>query len=239
MADANPVASDWASASADVDMTESPVLPPVPGSSSFAQVVRRSRTDSVSSQASHTSRESDSAELFANHDRMTDFEREHYHPLNILPSRPCSAVFRPPDKDMSSADIFKELREIDIPVTAVRCLQRNPSGYAIISFSTSAYRKTFLDKSPWIRRRSTNNVPAGTVSSDITYVTVYDAPYELPDPAIEYRLRHFGSIVSSRRSKVPGFSGVQNGLRVYGMNLSESVPSFLRFGRYLLRVWHP
>lgn len=111
-------------------------------------MVRRSRADSVSSHASYTTRVSDSAKLFANHDRMTDFEREHYHPLNILPSRPCLAVFRPPDKDMSSADIFKELREIDIPVTAVRCLQRNPSGYAIISFSTSVYRKTFLDNSP-------------------------------------------------------------------------------------------
>lgn len=77
------------------------------------------------------------------------------------------------------------------------------------------------------------------VSSDITYVTVYDAPYELPDPAIKYRLRHFGSIVSSRRSKVLGFSAVPNGLQVYGMNLSESVPSFLLFGHYLLRVWHP
>ena len=231
MATANPVAPDWASASAaaDVDMSESSDLPAIPASSLFADVVRRSRMESVSS--SFVSQVSDDGELFANHDRMTDFEREHYHPLNILPSRPCSAFFRPPDKELSSADIFKELQQIDNPVSAVRCLQRNPSGHAFITFSTSAYRKKFLDKSPWIPRRSNNYVlNTNHSSSDITYVTVYDAPYELPDSALQYRLRHFGAIFSSRCSKVPGLSGVQNGLRDLEWSLRKVCLPFFVLG---------
>ena len=89
MATANPVAPDWASASAsaDIDMGEDSDLLVVPGSSLFVEVVCRSRTDSASSFASQVS---DGDELVANHNRMTYFERGHYRSLNILPCRPCS-----------------------------------------------------------------------------------------------------------------------------------------------------
>ena len=114
-------------------------------------------------------------------------------------------------------------------MSAVCCLQRNPSGLAFITFSTSAYRKKFLDKSPWIPRSSNNYVPnTNHSSSDITYVTVYDAPYELPDSALQYRLCHFGSIVSTHCSKVLGFSGVQNGLRDLEWSLRKvNLPFFV------------
>ena len=256
MSSDNTGARDWASVadadmfeSSDVPMLDSSTLPDVPGSNSYANVVRRSRrnrTSSVSSDVIHVSVDSrgtsssfaDFGEFADNNDRMTNFEREHWHANNILPSRPCSAFFRPPDKNISSTDVFKSLNSIGIPVTAVRCLQRNPSGHAFLTFSTSDYCKRFLQQSPWIPRR--NNTGSSLPRADgVTYVTIYDAPFELSDQALEYRLSPFGSVVSKRRSRVPGYSNVLNGHRVFGMKLNQSIPSFLRFGRFLVRVWHP
>ena len=255
MSSDNTGARDWASVadsemleSSDVPMLDSSTLPDVPGSNSYANVVRRSRrnrTFSVSSDVSHVSVDSrgtsssfaDFGEFADNNDRMTNFEREHWHANNILPSRTCSAFFRPPDKSISSTDVFKSLNSIGIPVTAVRCLQRNPSGHAFLTFSTSDYCKRFLQKSPWIPRR--NNTGSSLPSAvGVTYVTIYDAPFELSDQALEYRLSPFGSVVSKRRSRVPGYSNVL-GHRVFGMKLNQSIPSFLRFGRFVVRVWHP
>ena len=148
------------SMSTDVHMSESP-LPHRPGSVSYANVVRRSRrhrTDSVSSNVTQVSVDSrgtsssfaDFSEYSDDHDRMTDFERNHWSPNNILPARPCSAFFRPPDKNTSSTDIFKELNSIGIAVSSVRCLQRNSSGVAFLTFSSSDVCKRFLQQFPWI-----------------------------------------------------------------------------------------
>lgn len=73
-------------------------------------------------------------------------------------------------------------------------------------------------------------------SRRLTYVNVYDAPYELPDSAIEARLRPYGKIFAHRRGKFQGYPDVFNGVRHLRIALEDDIPCFLRFGRFQVRV---
>ena len=170
--------------------------------------------------------------------RMSSFERSHYHPLNILPSRQRSAFFNLPDKEVTAFDIFLDLLAISIPADAVQSLQRNPSGHAFITFSTKQYCNLFLQKSKFIVCRQHHPDSARPASNNVTYVAAYDAPHELPDSAIHHRLERYGSVLSSRWCKLQTHPNVYNGIRSFACDLNEPVPSFLRFGPYLLRINH-
>ena len=56
-----------------------------------------------------------------------------------------------------------------------------------ITFSSSRYRKRFLSRSSFVVNQ--RPVVVHPEHSPVTFVTVYDTPYELPDPALEYRLQ--------------------------------------------------
>ena len=60
----------------------------------------------------------------------------------------------------------------------------------------------------------------------------------MSDEAIRNHLSRFGVVRSSRRCKLQTMPGIFNGIRGFGMEISEPVPSFLRFGRYLVRLKH-
>ena len=63
---------------------------------------------------------------------LTEFEREHFHPLNVTPERPCMAYFNVGDNAIATKEIFEALRKDDIPVQALCCLQRQPNGSVLI-----------------------------------------------------------------------------------------------------------
>ena len=60
----------------------------------------------------------------------------------------------------------------------------------------------------------------------------------MSDEAIRNRLSQFGVVRSSRRCKLQNMPGIFNGIRVFGMEISKPIPSFMRFGRYLVRLKH-
>ncbi|KAJ7360261.1 zinc finger protein [Desmophyllum pertusum] len=74
--------------------------------------------------------------------------------------------------------------------------------------------------------------------SPLCYLTVYDAPHELPDSAITHRLSPFCDVISFRRGKHAADRGVSNGLRHYRVLIKAAIPSFLRFGKFLVRLYH-
>ena len=157
---------------------------------------------------------------------LSSFEQQHFHPLNVTPDRPCSAFFRASEEYFSKA-IINICIAIGIPAVAVKCLQRRSSGEAMIIFSTEDYCNLFLAESAFSssRRRSTSN----SASEDLEYLTIFDAPHELPDSAIEQRLKPFCQVISKRRNCVQGFPEVCNGIRTYRVRLHKSVPCYLRF----------
>ena len=152
--------------------------------------------------------------------------------MNILPERPCTAHFVLPAKDTPLSQVFTDFKNCGIRAAGVRCLQRSPNGFVSVTFCTSEYRDCFLRQSSFISRRARRN------SSSFTFVVIYDAPYELLDEALSHRLSHYGSVHGIRRCGLQGYDGIHSGTRVARMELSESIPSFMRFGRKVRRIKH-
>lgn len=169
------------------------------------------------------------------HRFLSDFEREHFHPLNVTPDRPCTAFFNA-SSQLTSKEIFDSLARDGIAASAVRCLQRKPNGNVMITFTNPEHCLRFLDRSSFIIRRS--KFTTHPASGRLTYLTVYDAPYELPDPAIEHRLKPYCTVYTTRRGKLQGYPNVYNGMRHYRVELKSSVPCYLRFGKFQLRFYH-
>ena len=165
---------------------------------------------------------------------LSEFEKEHFHRENVMPDRPYTAFFTAPAASFTTKDIFDALLTDGIPASAVRCLQRSPNGNVLVTFASKQYRDLFLRRSSFVVRRERYVTHPG--SRRILFVTIYDAPHELPDSAIEHRLSRYGRIFSSRRGKVPGYPDVFNGLRHLRMELNTHVPCFLHFGKFQIRV---
>lgn len=166
---------------------------------------------------------------------LTDLEREHFHPLNVTPDCPLTCFFRV-NEQLTAKDLFDSFLRDGIPTTAVRCLQRKPTGEVLVTFSTAEYASRFLQRSTLIVRRS--RYMTHPSNGALTFLTIYDAPYEMPDSAIEERLKPYCTVFSRRRGTVQGYSLVSNGNRHYRVALKSSVPCYMRFGRHLLRFYH-
>ena len=60
----------------------------------------------------------------------------------------------------------------------------------------------------------------------------------MSDEAIRNHLSQFGAVRSSRGCKLQTMPGIFNGISVFAMEISKPIPSFLRFGRYLVPSKH-
>ena len=71
----------------------------------------------------------------------------------------------------------------------------------------------------------------------LTYLQVYDAPYELPDLAIIHRLSQNCDVILYRRGHFtqPGWEHVHYGVRHSRVHIKRNIPSFLRFDRYYVQ----
>ena len=170
---------------------------------------------------------------------LTDFEREHFHPHNVTPDRPCTAFFRAGSL-ITSKHILDSLRGDGIPPNAVRCLQRKPTGEVLITFTTAEYCRQFLDNSAFFVRSYgyRRGYPAHPAAGELTFVTIYDAPFEMPDSAIEERLKPYCTVYTRRMGKLQGHSDINNGLRHFRVELKSTIPCYLRFGKFQLRFYH-
>lgn len=213
--------ASWADSvvDADVHMSDSlDLAAATPDQPSYAAVTSRPRPrrSSVFSVQSFSSAPDPDFQRLQ--DQQTSFESEHFHVLNTLPERPCSA-FVNLEKDRPVSDIFADIRTVGLPISSIRCIQRNSSGSAFITFSSEDRRKVYLQKSSFIPR----NQPSD--DSDVVFVAMYDAPHELPDAAIKYRLGKYGTVFSSRHCKLQGYPDIYNGICVFKCDLATSVPS--------------
>ena len=165
---------------------------------------------------------------------FSSFEIEHFDVLNVMPDRPASTYFTLPESSVTTKQIFGSLVRDGFPPTSVRCLQRSQNGSAVLTFSKEEIRNKFLQQSSFF----VGNQPhaAHLAGRALCYVVVYDAPFELPDSALIFRLSKYGTVYSQRRSSVQGFPQVQNGIRTLRMCIDDPIPSHLRFGKYLHRV---
>lgn len=144
--------------------------------------------------------------------------------VNELPKRPCSLYFH---LNVSNFDVQSLLQRCGINMSAVRRAQRVSKDAYTITFKTPEERDLFSKKSKSIARQ-----PDAVIT-----VWIYDAPYELPDDAIKHHLSSYGNVQKIYRRTYPGYH-VETGVRTARMIIDRPLPSFLRFGRRLVRVHH-
>jgi len=70
------------------------------------------------------------------------------------------------------------------------------------------------------------------IDRPFTFLTVYDAPFELSDWAIIKRLAPFCEVINYCHGRFNFAPGVYNGLRHYRVCVIKPVPSFLQFPKY-------
>ena len=147
-------------------------------------------------------------------DYLSAFKREHFDMYNVTPERVTSAFFTLPDPNATMQHIFDGLLTDGIPASVVRCLQHLPNGKVDITLGTQEMRDQFLRKSVF---------------------TVNRRPY-VAHPA--QSLQKYGRVYSQRRGKIQSHPSVCNGLSHIRMDIHTDIPSFLRFGKFLLRVFY-
>lgn len=165
---------------------------------------------------------------------VTPFEREHFHLDNITPDRPRTAYFSAGHYS-DSKEVFDTLKKYDFPPKSIQCLQRRVSGDMLITFATVELKEKFVRHS-YIQFQDGPSI-INDDDQPLTFLNIYDAPHELSDDAIIFRLKKYCSVVSSRRGKVAN-SDVHNGIRHYRVRIISAIPSYLRFGKFLIRLSH-
>ena len=170
---------------------------------------------------------------------LSESDRARLYRLNGVPNRPCSARFRVADSAMTAKTILDRITSTGVMRNHVKCIQRLPTGQIEATFATVADHDLFLSKAALVfgTPRSFAHVPT---NSSAIYVTVHNVPWELPDNLLMARLRQYGLVYSCRRafnqSLLP--EKVHDGRRVLRMTLHRDIPSFLKIGPYLLRVFY-
>ena len=137
-------------------------------------------------------------------------------------------------KTLSSAQVIAALAQEGLAAPDVKALQRPRPGFFIISFAEveAKYRFTSLLNFSVDGQRPL--VQAGR-TRQTTFVSVRNAPPELPDAAIVARLKSYGDIISFRRCKHPD-SDIENGHRTARMRIHTPIPSYLRLASETLSI---
>ena len=139
---------------------------------------------------------------------------------------------------MDAKTILDRITSMGVMQNHVKCIQRIHSGQIEVTFSTVADHDLFLSKAALAlgSPQSFAHIPS---NSSAIYVTVHNAPWELPDNLLMARLRKYGLVYSCRRafnqSLLP--EKVHDGRHVLRMSVHRDIPSFLKVGPYLLRVF--
>ena len=166
---------------------------------------------------------------------LSSFERTNFHPENVTPDRPCTAYFNSGVFADSSA-VFQALRTLGFPTEAIRCFQRKPTGDMLITFANARMKNSFLEKNVMQIRH--HRFAINDEDRQLTYLNVYDAPHELSDNALIRRLEPYCEVVHYRRGRYPTNRSVFNGNRHYRVRRFAAIPSYLPFGKFLVRLSH-
>lgn len=147
---------------------------------------------------------------------------------NNLPKRPCSIFFKMTFQALNMRTLFQDLSRIGILPSSVRCLQQVAKGAYVITFSNPEDRQKFSAQSTLIARPQ----------REIITVHIHDAPFELPDGALKLRLQPYGEVLKITRGRFPECTHIETGIRYVRMHLDHPIPSFIRFGRRLVRTYY-
>ena len=153
---------------------------------------------------------------------------------NVMPQRPRTAFFTP-SKMTTAKSVFEALENAEIDATEIACLQRKMIGEVTVTFKSISAKKFLRLNSLQV---DAEHFALQDVEKPLTFLTIYDAPFELSDLAIIKRLSPYCEVLHYRRSKHSLAPNIYNGLRHYQVRISKPIPSFLRFGKFQVFVKH-
>ena len=159
----------------------------------------------------------------------------HNNAANELPGRPRSAFFTP-SRFTSARSVFDSLRFAEIESQELTCMQRRMNGEVIITFKHPSSKEKFLRLNAL--KMGANNYAIQDIDRPLTFLTIYDAAFELSDLAIITRLAPYSDVLHYRRGRFSFAPSVCNGLRHYRVRVIKPIPIFLRFGKALLFLKH-
>ena len=98
-----------------------------------------------------------------------------------------------------------------IDASDIQCMQRKMNSEVVITFKSVDVKENFL----FLNTLTVGEHSYATQDNDrpVTFLTIYDAPFELSNLAIIRRLAPFCEVVHYRRGKFDFMPGVYNGLR--------------------------
>lgn len=96
----------------------------------------------------------------------------------------------------------------------------------MITFKDPEERRIFSEKSSFISRPQ----------RETATVFIHDAPFELPDKALKLRLQSNGEVFRMTRGRYSTCTHVETGICYVKMGIDDPIPSFIRFGRRLVRA---
>ena len=152
-----------------------------------------------------------------------------------MPGRPCTAFFTP-STDTSASSVFEALDKAKISDKDILCLHRRQGVEVQITFRTKSLKEKFLSLNSI--KINDGHYALQVVDKPLTFLTIYDAPYELPDLAIYKRLQPYCEVLHSRRGRYSLRPSVRSGLRHYRVRIIKPIPSYLRFGPFLVQLRH-
>ena len=152
---------------------------------------------------------------------------------NSMPQRPKSAFFTP-SRATTARSVFDALVNADIDHTEIHCLQRKLNGEVVVTFKTIAAKEKFLRLNSL--HVNSENYALQDIDKPLTFLTIYDTPFELSDLAIIKRLAPFCEVLHYRRGKHSLAPNIYNGLRHYRVRVIKPIPNYLRFGRYQIYI---
>ena len=154
---------------------------------------------------------------------------------NRMPQRPKTAFFTP-HQQTSARSVFDAFVVSGVDPTEISCLQRKMNGEVVVTFKTMEAKDRFLGLNSLLI--DSQHYAVQDIDRPLTYLTIYDAPFELSDLAIIKRLSPFCEVIHYRRGKHNYAPNVYNGLRHYRVRIIKPIPSFLRFGRMQIYLKH-
>ena len=157
------------------------------------------------------------------------WRRPTHSAANDMPKRPRTALFTP-SRSTSARSVFEALSMAHIDAWHIQCMQRKMNSGVVITFKSVDVKEKFLRLNALTVGEYSNATQ--DIDRPMTFLTIYDAPFELNDLAIIRRLAPFCEVVHYRQGKFDFMPGVYNGLRHYRVRVTKPVPSFIQFGKY-------
>ena len=126
------------------------------------------------------------------------WRRPTHSAANDMPKRPRAALFTP-SRSTSARSVFEAWSMAHIDASDIQCMQRKMNSEVVITFKSVDVKDKFLR----LNALTVGEYSYATRDIDhpMSFLTIYDAPFELSDLAIIRRLGPFCEVVHYRRGK--------------------------------------